>query len=106
MSEQKTLIEEFGLTNLPAEERDILITELGEVVFAGVLQKVWSDLDLDKQDALTALLHAIEEKPEDESRQASLVQFLETQAPDYREHVVKEIDAFRKKYKEMLGELQ
>ena len=106
MSEQKTLLDELGLTNLPAEERDMLIAELGEIIFSGVMERSWNDLDLDKQDRLTSLLRALEEKPDDASREASLVQFLETQVPEFKNHLTKEVELFKKKYNETLGELE
>jgi hypothetical protein len=106
MLEQKTLLEEFGLTNLPAEERDMFIAELGEIIFSGVMERSWNDLDLDKQDRLTSLLRALEEKPDDASREASLVQFLDTQVPEFKNHIAKELEVFKKRYDEALGELE
>jgi hypothetical protein len=106
MSEQKTLLDELGLTDLPIEERDMLIAELGEIIFSGVMERSWNDLALDKQDRLTSLLRTLEEKPDDASREASLVQFLETQVPEFKNHLLKEVELFKKKYNETLGELE
>ena len=106
MPDQQTLLEELGIENLPAKERDMLIAELGDILFAGVTERVWNDLDLQKQDTLTGLLKAVEEKPDDENRHASLIQFFETQVPDFKTYAQKEIELFRKRYEEALSELE
>ena len=106
MSNQNTLIEDLGLDTLPTEERDMLVAELGEILFTGVTERAWNDLDLQKQDTLSGLLKAIEEKPDDENRHASLVQFFETQVPEFKNYLQKEIELFRKRYEESMSELE
>ena len=106
MDNSHSLLEELGIENLPAEERDMLVAELGEILFTGVTERAWNDLDLQKQDTLTSLLKAIEDKPDDENRHASLMQFFETQVPEFKTYVQKEIELFRKRYQEALSELE
>jgi hypothetical protein len=61
---QPSLLAQLGLDTLPKGEQDELNAEIGEVVFAGVMRRVWDVLDLHQQDALMSLLKESEQDPD------------------------------------------
>ena len=85
--EPSQLLTDLGLDSLPQAERDELNAAVGEIILVGVMRRVWDDLELDQQDALTALFEASEQDPENEEKRASIATFLDTQVPRFAEYV-------------------
>lgn len=99
-----TLLRDLGLNTLPQEEQDALNADIGEVVFAGVMRRVWESLDYHQQDALLALLKESEQNPGNEEKLTALATFLDTQVPDFTKYIHTEVEALRTVYREAAHE--
>lgn len=102
--QKNTLLNDLGLDALPAEDRDELNAEIGEVVFAGVMRRVWDKLDFHQQDALMALLRESERDSESNEKRTAIATFLDTQVPEFAEYVREELDAIVQAHKEALND--
>ena len=94
------LLHDLGLDTLPKGEQDELNADIGEVVFAGVMRRVWDVLDLHQQDALMSLLRQSEQDPNNEERRNALTTFLDTQVPDFGSYVQDELNALTQAHRE------
>jgi Fe-S cluster biosynthesis and repair protein YggX len=99
------LLTRLGLDTLPKEDQDELNAELGEVIFMGVMRRVWDTLDFHQQDALMALLRESELNPESDEKRAALASFLDTQVPDFPKYVQVEVEAILAAQREARADL-
>jgi hypothetical protein len=99
------MMAEFGLADLPEEERNELLAEIGEIVHRGVMQKAWNILDLAKQDALTELLEASNLDPDNDEKRDAVDQFMQAEVPDLERYIREEVATLKKAHEDLYGEL-
>ncbi len=98
-------LEDLGIADLPEEERNEILADIGEVIFQSVMRKVWQSLDIDGQDVLTEILEASAREPENEAHSTALDVFLKERVPDFDRYLAEEVQAFRDSQEKIYGEL-
>jgi hypothetical protein len=101
----KNILAKLGLDDLPEEEIEEMLAEIGDVVMQGALTKAWNALDLAKQDELTTLLEASTAEPENDEKSNAVLAFLQTNVPDLDKYFKDEMDALLTAQRDALGEL-
>ena len=99
------IIASLGLDLLPEDERNALLSDIGEVIFRGVMHKVWNSLDPTTQDQLTQLFDASNEDPENEQKREAIDQFLTANVPDLKLYVSQEVEALKTAQQDVYGEI-
>lgn len=96
----------LGLGDMPEEERNKFLEDVGELVMKAVFRKAWIELDSTKREILTKLLEESDADPENEEKQNAILQFLDTHVEKLREYAKKEIESIEQVYRETKEELE
>lgn len=99
------VIADLGLDELPEEERNELLSDIGEVIFEAAMRKTLQNLPPDKQDALMALFDASAADPENEQKAKAIEAYLKEHAPDFERYLAEESASFRETQQQIYGEL-
>jgi hypothetical protein len=87
------------------EERTQLLLEVSEVVYRGVMRKVWNALDVTQQDALHALVEESNEEPDNVEKREAVTLYIKEHVPLYEKYLEEESQAFLRTQEEVYGEL-
>ena len=72
-----------------------MLSDIGGAIFVGALQRAWHTLKPDLQDALSALLAASEQDPENAEKSEAIDTFMKEHVPDWDRIVAEEAESFK-----------
>lgn len=93
---QKSIIEEFGLQNLPEDKKEEVLAKMGDVLFKRILLETLESLDEEDQKKFGEMVDAKANAEEVES-------FLESKIENYEEFVKKVTENFKNEMKTAAG---
>lgn len=86
----QNIIQALGLDNLPEEEKNKMLEEMGRVVYQNIILRVLEELKEEDKDEFDAFL----EKNSD--NQEAIYEFLKSKIPNLDELAAQEVEKFRK----------
>ena len=92
----KNIFETFGINEMPENEQEEAITNLGEVIFQSVLLRI---LPMLKEEELKQYQKLIDTNPEPDA----LLEFFFEKIPNFMQIVAEEAEKLRKEYAETLS---
>lgn len=104
--DQQNFLAELGLGDLEGAERDELLESIGEVLFQGVMLRVFEVLNEEEQDALSVLFDASNADPDNEEKRDELHQYIAEHVPQFDAFLGEEIALLKKAYEENRGALE
>jgi len=99
------IIADLGLDELPEQERNELLSDIGEVVLEAAMRKTLQNLPSEKQDALIALFDASAADPQNEQKAHAIEAYLKEHAPEFERYLAEEAASFRNAQQQAYGEL-
>jgi hypothetical protein len=87
---QLDLIKELGIDKLNSEQKEKIITDIGEVIQKRIVIRIIEELPNEKQDEFQGLLNKAQENPE------LLDEFLKENIPDLEDMILEEIGEYKK----------
>jgi hypothetical protein len=97
---QIDLIKELGIDKLEQEQKEKIITDIGEIIQQRIVMRVVEELPEDKQDEFQGLLEKAQENPE------ALDDFIKENIPGIEDMILEEIGEYKQGALEMLGKTQ
>ncbi len=101
-NEQEAFID---LGGVPESEQHELLEELGSVLFEGVMERVFAQLDEEQGKALTLLIEVSNQDPESEEKRTLVAQYLDEHVPDLEQLVIEEAQLLHEAQETVLAEL-
>ena len=99
------ILAELGMGSLPKEEQELFLADIGEVIYEGVMQRVYDALSLGQQDTLMRLMDESAAEPENEEKHAAVMNFIGEQVPDLERYITEEINALKQAQEEVFKEM-
>lgn len=93
---QIDLIKELGINELPQQQREETLLQMGEIIQQRIVLRIVAELPEDKKEAFANVVNS-----EDESGEA-IDAFLEENLPNLEELVLDEIGKYKKEMKEFM----
>lgn len=94
---QIDLIKELGIDKLEQEQKEKIITDIGEIIQQRIVMRVVEELPEDKQDEFQGLLEKAQDNPE------ALDDFIKENIPGIEDMILEEIGEYKQGALEMLG---
>lgn len=86
----QNIIQALGLDNLPEEEKNKMLEEMGRVVYQNIILRVINELKEEDKDELDAFLET------NTDNQEAIYEFLKSKLPNLDEIAAEEVEKFRK----------
>jgi hypothetical protein len=97
---QIDLIKELGIDKLEQEQKEKIITDIGEIIQQRIVMRVVEELPEDKQDEFQGLLEKAQDNPE------ALDEFIKENIPGIEDMILEEIGEYKQGALGMLGKSQ
>ncbi len=95
----KKIGDEFGLSTLPPEKQEELLTRIGGIIYKSVLMRALDQMSESEQDEFDALLEQ-DKGPEE------IFAFLQEKIPTIETIIKEEADAFKKETMEVMSKIE
>ncbi len=99
------ILKELGMESLPKEEQELFLADIGEVIYEGVMQRVYDALSLGQQDTLTRLMDESSREPDNEEKHVAVMKFISEQVPELERYITEEVDALKQTQEEIYKEM-
>jgi hypothetical protein len=99
------ILAELGMESLPKEEQELFLADIGEVIYEGVMQRVYESLSLGQQDTLVRLMDESAQEPENEEKHAAVMKFIGEQVPELERFITEEVDLLKQAQQEIFEEM-